>query len=330
MRTDSENTGSKEKKTGKKGPTQEKPKVHPLFNKAIEDFSDHLKLELGLSANSISAYQSDLYELAAHKEQPAPKDVTPSFVNEHFGALAAQGRKPATLSRKVSALRRFFAHLIDIGALEKENPVAGYRAPRISRYHPDYLSVEEIERILKATDEDPRLAVRDRMVIELLYGCGLRISELLDLRVGNIEFEAGFVRVLGKGNKQRLVPIGEFARGAVGAYLDSSERRKFPTDSGSPVLVNRSGRPMSRVGLWKRVRHLVLKAGVVKHVTPHTFRHSFATHLLAGGADLRTVQEMLGHADISTTEVYTQVDQGYIVAEHRRHHPRELAGFRRK
>jgi integrase/recombinase XerD len=297
------------------------------FQTAIEDFLQSLKLEHGFSANSISAYRGDLAELCATLRIGSPAKVRPVDLNKYFNHLAGLGRKPATLARKLSAARRFFDHLMERGVV-KQNPAAGYRAPKIARYHPDYLSVEEIERILAAADLDPRLALRDRVVIELLYGCGLRISELLDLKIGSLEFEAGFVKVTGKGNKQRLVPLGKFAGEAVKKYLDSPERSGFPGDSSRYLLVNSRGKRLSRVGLWKAVKRLVVRAGIAKTVTPHTFRHSFATHLLAGGADLRAVQEMLGHADISTTEIYTQVDQGYIVAEHRRHHPRELAGFR--
>ncbi len=296
---------------------------------AIEDFLQHLKLELGLAQNSISAYRTDLLELARQYPNTRPSKITPSDLNNYFGELASRGRRPATLARKVSAVRRFFGHLQERGEVRK-NPTAGYRAPKLARYHPDYLSVGEIEQILEACQFDPKLAVRDRAMIEVLYGCGLRISELSGLRVGDIEFEAGFIKVIGKGNKQRLVPLGEFARQAIERYLDDPTRQKQPGGGSQPIFVNRSGVALSRVGLWKVVRKLVLRAGIAKSVTPHTFRHSFATHLLAGGADLRTVQEMLGHADISTTEIYTQIDQGYIVAEHRRHHPRELAGFRRK
>jgi integrase/recombinase XerD len=303
--------------------------TRPAFSAAIDDFLQSLKLEHGLSANSIAAYRNDLTELSRSLSVDSPSRTKPSDLNHYFNHLAGLGRKPATLARKLSAAKRFFDHLIQRGELT-ENPAAGYRAPRIARYHPDYLSVEEIERILKATELDPKLVFRDRAVIELLYGCGLRISELLDLRIGSFEFEAGFVKVTGKGNKQRLVPLGKYAREAVEKYLDSPERARFPGDSSRFLIVNGRGQRLSRVGLWKAIRKLVIKAGIAKTVTPHTFRHSFATHLLAGGADLRAVQEMLGHADISTTEIYTQVDQGYIVAEHRRHHPRELAGFRRK
>ena len=296
---------------------------------AIDDFLQYLRLEQGLAANSISAYRTDLFELARRYPKSTPAKVTATDLNKHFEELAGRGRRPATMARKVSAIRRFFGYLKERGLLTN-NPAGGYRAPKLTRYHPDYLSVEEIEKILLACQTDPRLEARDRAIIEVLYGCGLRISELTGLKVGDVEFEAGFVKVIGKGNKQRLVPLGEFARQAIEHYLDDPLRCKHPGGGSHPIFVNRLGAALSRVGLWKVIRKLVLRAGVTKAVTPHTFRHSFATHLLAGGADLRTVQEMLGHADISTTEIYTQVDQGYIVAEHRRHHPRELAGFRAK
>lgn len=296
---------------------------------AIEDFLQYLRLERGLAKNSISAYRSDLQELARRYPKSTPAKITPSNLNNYFGELSDRGRRPATLARKVSAIRRLFDYLRERGEVGR-NPAAGYRAPKLARYHPDYLSVGEIEQILQACQADPRLAARDKAMIEVLYGCGLRISELAGLKVGDVEFEAAFLKVIGKGNKQRLVPLGKFAGAAIEQYLDDPLRSKHPGGGSQLVFVNRSGVALSRVGLWKVVRKLVLRAGITKAVTPHTFRHSFATHLLAGGADLRTVQEMLGHADISTTEIYTQVDQGYIVAEHRRHHPRELAGFRRK
>ena len=159
-------------------------------------------------------------------------------------------------------------------------------------------------------------------MLELLYGSGLRVSELINMRLPNIEFEAGFVRVTGKGSKQRLVPLGGYSKKALEEYFESSQKERS-LQSSTLVFPSRSGKPFSRAGIWKIIRNLVLKAGITKKVTPHTFRHSFATHMIEGGADLRTLQEMLGHADISTTEIYTRIDRDYIVAEHRKHHPRE-------
>jgi integrase/recombinase XerD len=294
---------------------------------AIDDFLGYLRLERGLSANSLSAYRTDLRELAVFCGDRSIPNITPSVITRHFGELVQKGRKPATLARKLSSVKHFFAYLKDRDDT-KSNPAEAYRAPRIARYHPEYLTVDEIKRIIDAAGKCKRDPERNRAIIELLYGCGLRISELLDLRLDHVEFEAGFVKVRGKGNKERLVPLGQFAREALEAYLDSDSGR-VRRSGVRLAFVNRQGKRFSRVALWKIVRRLVVAAGVTKHVTPHTFRHSFATHLLEGGADLRVVQEMLGHADISTTEIYTRIDREYIVAEHRKHHPRELAGFRR-
>jgi integrase/recombinase XerD len=199
-------------------------------------------------------------------------------------------------------------------------------APKISRYHPYYLSPKEIETIIDSIDLDKQSGIRDKLIIELLYGSGLRISELINLKLSDIESEAGFIRVTGKGNKQRLVPLGNFARKALEQYLQFKEARKDTENSVNLVIANKKGKSFSRAGIWKIIKKLVAQAGIAKPVSPHTFRHSFATHLLEGGADLRVVQEMLGHADITTTQVYTSIDRDYIVAEHRKYHPRELAG----
>ncbi|HUV30322.1 MAG TPA: tyrosine recombinase [Acidobacteriota bacterium] len=297
------------------------------FEFLIDDFLQHLKLERGLAPNSLAAYRADLKEARQGLRVDDPRLVSPTAVCGHFGNLARLGRKPATLARKISSIKHFFEYLKDI-ALVAENPALAYAAPKISRYHPDYISPGEIDGLINAVSPGSRTAARDRAIIEVLYGCGLRLSELINLKLSYIEFEAGFVRVTGKGNKQRLVPLGDPARQALEAFMDSDQ-----TARAAPfrdlVFVNRTGKPYSRVGIWKVVKRLVRAAGIAKRVTPHTFRHSFATHLLEGGADLRVVQEMLGHADISTTEIYTRIDRDYIVAEHRKYHPRELAGFKR-
>ena len=293
------------------------------FSDLIEDFVQHLRLERGLSANTIAAYRSDLAGFARVTSTVSLETITPSTVTAYFSRLAQQGKRPATLARKISSLKRFFAYQKTAGRI-RENPALAYAAPKISRYHPDYLSPEQIESIIKAIQPKSVSAARDRAIVETLYGCGLRLSELINLQLSNVEFEAGFVRVVGKGNKQRLVPLGRLAREAILTYL---ENRRLPKDGPDPsvIFLNRFGKKFSRVGLWQLIRKLVVRAGISARVTPHTFRHSFATHLLEGGAALRLVQEMLGHADISTTEIYTQIDRDYIIAEHRKYHPRELA-----
>ncbi len=291
------------------------------LDSAIADFLQHLKLERGLSDNTVSAYRQDLEAFAKAVGTKDPSRISGAAVTAYFGGLNKVGMKPSSIARKLSSLRQFFAYLVDSGIVA-ESPVMAYSAPKIARYHPDYLSPRDIESIIKTADSFGQNAKRNRAIIEVLYGCGLRISELIDLKQEDCEFEAGFVRVTGKGEKQRLVPVGSFAKQAVLGYLEN------PRDGivGPTVFANRFGRKFSRTGVWKIVKLMVRRAGIVKRVTPHTFRHSFATHLLEGGADLRVVQEMLGHADISTTEIYTRLDRDYIIAEHRKYHPRELAG----
>ncbi len=298
-----------------------------LSEQLLADYLQHLKLEQGLSQNSISSYERDIKAFLTAVGKVSPTNITQAAVTAYVGSLAKAGRKPSTITRKISSLKQFFKYLLENGAI-KESPTASFSAPRIVRYHPHYLSVNEIERIIGGIETESMAGKRDRAIIELLYGSGLRISELIDLKISDIEMEAGFIRVTGKGSKQRLVPLGEYARKAVDDYWLAREQQKPPVVSNS-VVINKIGKKFSRVGLWKIVRKIVAKAGITKKVTPHTFRHSFATHMLEGGADLRIVQEMLGHADISTTQIYTTIDQDYIVAEHKKYHPRELAGSKR-
>lgn len=290
----------------------------------IEDFLGHLKLERGLADNSVAAYRRDLCEFAQVTAGERMDKIDSRAAGAYLKHLTTHGRKPATIARKLSSLKQFFNYLVDSGSLAT-NPLAALSAPKIARYHPHYLSPREIEQMIECIDLTSIHGRRDRMVIELLYGSGLRISELIDLNLGDIEFEAGFLRVTGKGNKQRLVPLGGCAREAIEHYLTIAPDRK--TETGNNLLLrNDHGRKFSRVGVWKIVKKAVARAGITKPVSPHTLRHSFATHLLEGGADLRIVQEMLGHADISTTQIYTTIDRDYIIAEHRKYHPRELAG----
>lgn len=288
---------------------------------AIQDYLSYLKLERGLSHNTLEAYGRDLTQFSIEASVPAAGQIERRHLNDFVGRLSRQGLKPATIARKLSCVRQFLRYLVKRGELSEKSLIA-MNAPRIARYHPSYLSVEEVARIIDSVDPKSRNGLRNRAILELLYGCGLRISELIHLRWSDIEMEAGFVRVRGKGNKQRLTPLGEYARRSL---LQLDESRSVTAVDSPLVFPNRRGMPFSRVNLWKLVKTAVLRAGIAKSVSPHTFRHSFATHMLAGGADLRVVQEMLGHADISTTQVYTKVDRDYLIAEHRKYHPRELA-----
>ena len=295
----------------------------PLVEEHIADYLSYLKVERGLADQTISSYRIDLKEFTDSLNKKAVKSITPSEAVNYISLLNQQARKPSTIARKISSLKRFFGYLVNTGTLS-DNPFASLSAPKISRYHPNYLSPKEIEQIIDKIELTSKNGIRDKMIIELLYGCGLRISELINLKLSDMEFEAGFLRVTGKGNKQRLVPMGEYARKSIEKYLISYDHKKLQRSS-NLLIYNNMGGELSRVGLWKIIKKRVLEAGITKQVSPHTFRHSFATHLIEGGADLRIVQEMLGHADITTTQIYTRIDREYIIAEHRKYHPRELA-----
>jgi integrase/recombinase XerD len=287
----------------------------------IDDYLQHLKIQLGLAHNTIDSYRRDLAEFQAVSQLADLTEAKPAVLSAYLKRLVTAGRKPSTIARKISSLRRFYAHLLSQKLIES-NPTSGLSAPRIARYHPGHLTVQEVDRIIEAIDTGKLVGLRDRAGVELLYGCGLRISELAHLKLTDIEFEAGFVRVWGKGNKQRLVPLGGCAKSAVEGWI-AKMPEVLDRDKSELLFPSRRGRPFSRVGVWKIVKKLAQQAGITKTVTPHTFRHSFATHLIDGGADLRVVQEMLGHADISTTQIYTTLDREYLIAEHKRYHPRE-------
>ncbi|MFH2048416.1 MAG: site-specific tyrosine recombinase XerD [bacterium] len=300
----------------------------PLVEEHIADYLSYLKVERGLADQTISSYHVDLKEFTDSLNKKTVKSITPGEAVHYISLLNQQARKPSTIARKISSLKRFFGYLVNTGTLS-DNPFASLSAPKISRYHPDYLSPKEIEQIIEKIELTSKNGVRDKMIIELLYGCGLRISELINLKLSDMEFEAGFLRVTGKGNKQRLVPMGEYARKGIEEYLNKEAPKKNQNNT-NLLIYNNIGNKLSRVGLWKIIKKRVLEAGITKQVSPHTFRHSFATHLIEGGADLRIVQEMLGHADITTTQIYTRIDREYIIAEHRKYHPRELGRAKNK
>ncbi len=295
-----------------------------MLENYLENFIQHLNYELGLSANSLSSYESDLRIFFAATKSRNYKDIKASDINNYISSLNTAGKKPATIARKISSLKRFFNFICESDKTFK-NPTKTFTAPKIVRYHPPYLDPSEIKLIIERIELKTVLDFRDATVIELMYGSGLRISEITNININDIEKEAGLIKVTGKGQKQRLVPLGGYAVEAIDKLLFELEKTK-PNRSHNFLICNKLGQPLSRIGLWKAIKKRVINAGITKKVTPHTFRHSFATHLLEGGADLRTVQEMLGHADISTTQIYTNLDRNYIVAEHKKYHPRELGG----
>jgi integrase/recombinase XerD len=290
----------------------------------IPAFLDHLRFERGLSDPTIEAYRHDVVRLAAFLRQRGRADP-PAVETTDLRAFVLQlkdlGLAPSSIGRNVSAIRTYFGFLL------AENLVVGdpserIQTPRAWRSLPEVLSVAEIEALVEAPDLSHPLAWRDRALLEFGYASGVRVSELIHLEIRNLLLEEGLALVFGKGSKERLVPVGRRAVGAVSLYLRETRPRLEKGRGEGKVFLNARGRPLTRMGVWKILRQHTEAAGITKPVSPHTLRHSFATHLLEGGADLVAVQEMLGHADISTTQVYTHVDRRYLAEVHRSFHPR--------
>ena len=283
----------------------------------FKDYAYYLRIERGLSPNTVAGYHSDV-SLFFSETGLEPKNVTPSDIIDYLSARSDTLSKRSQ-ARLLSAFRSFYDWMILEGEV-KENPCDMVDAPKIGRYLPEVLSVQEVDGIISSVDTSTPQGLRDRAVLEVLYGCGLRVSEAVNLTVSSIYFTEGFVRIIGKGNKERIVPLGDMAREALEAWL---EARPEPCKGYEDVVfLNRFGKSLSRVSMFNMVKKQALEAGVTKEISPHTFRHSFATHLVENGADLRAVQEMLGHESILTTEIYTHIEsaswQGSILA----HHPR--------
>ena len=290
----------------------------------LERFQDFLSLEQGASPRTLEAYLRDVERFATYaltRGAAAPTDADARVLREFVYHLKDLGLSPASIRRNVSAVRGYFRFLVGEGHIVRD-PSERLETPKRWRTLPEVLSVGEVERLLAAPTLDDPLAFRDRALLELAYGAGLRVSEWISLGIRDLLLEDSLVRVFGKGSKERLVPIGRTAVGAVAVYLRELRPRLERGEGRGVLFLNARGQPMTRMGAWKILRKYVDRASIAKHVTPHTLRHSFATHLLEGGADLRAVQEMLGHVDISTTQIYTHVDREYLRSVHRQFHPR--------
>jgi integrase/recombinase XerD len=287
-------------------------------------FNDFISLEQGLSPRTQEAYRRDLARFAEYAEAKgvaAPVDVNARLLREYVYHLKDLGLSPASIRRNVSAVRTWFRFLTGDGIVVRD-PSERLETPKRWRTLPEVLTVDEVQKLLASPTLDDALVFRDRALLELAYGAGLRVSEWITLGVRDLLLENGLVRVFGKGSKERLVPIGRSAIGAVAVYLRELRPRLEKGEGKGILFLNARGRPLTRMGAWKILRGHVDRAGITKHVSPHTLRHSFATHLLEGGADLRAVQEMLGHVDIATTQIYTHVDREYLRQVHRSYHPR--------
>jgi integrase/recombinase XerD len=287
-------------------------------------FADYISLERGLSPRTQEAYQRDLLRFAEYAEAKgaaAPLDISARLLREYVYHLKDLGLSPASIRRNVSALRTYFRFLIGDGVVVRD-PSERLETPKRWRSLPEVLTVQEVQTLLASPTLDDTLVFRDRALLELAYGAGLRVSEWISLGVRDLLLQDGLVRVFGKGSKERLVPIGRAAIGAAAVYLRELRPRLERGEGKGVLFLNARGRPLTRMGAWKILRGYVKRAGITKHVSPHTLRHSFATHLLERGADLRAVQEMLGHVDIATTQIYTHVDREYLRKVHRSYHPR--------
>lgn len=298
------------------------------WDRALRGFRMHLKLGRSLSDRTIAAYLGDAAKLRRYAEALSPPLAPVSLNAEHLRAFmqasARTGIATTSQSRLLSALRMLYRSLLLDKAIA-EDPTELLESPRLGRKLPTFLSVAEVDAISDAVDLSRPLAHRDRAIIETLYGCGLRVSELCGLRISRITAQEGFVRVIGKGDKERLVPIGSEALHWIDLYR-RHERDRLPVERAAEdiLFLNARGGALSRIAVFKLVKALAARAGVAKEISPHTFRHSFATHLVEGGADLRAVQEMLGHASITTTEIYTHLDREYLRSNIMRFHPRAV------
>jgi integrase/recombinase XerD len=290
----------------------------------FEQFQDYLTFERGLSERTVSAYTRDLarwLDFVTDTGASSPQEVDTGLLRAWVFDLKDAGLAATSIRRARSAVRTYFGFLLAEGAIEAD-PTDRLEAPKADRKLPDFLSRDEIERLLDAPDPTHALYWRDRAVLEFLYATGVRVSELVDLPLSSLDLEDGFALVFGKGSKERLVPVGGPAQRALRRYLREVRPTLDTGDGDGRVFLNARGKPIRRESIWALVRDSARRAGIDKTVSPHTLRHTFATHLVEGGADLAAVQELLGHADISTTQIYTHLDRAYLRDMHRRFHPR--------
>ena len=292
------------------------------FDGALDDYIQHLRVERGLSKHTVEAYARDLVRFGARlaEENVSLDEVDETQVAGYLVTLSQEGLSARTQARALSSVRGFFRFLVQEGHQQRD-PTELLEGPRLLRKLPDILNRDEVVRLLDAPAGSKPNRIRDRAMLHMMYAAGLRVSELIELDLGDVNLEEGFVSTLGKGNKRRLVPIGSHARAAVVEYL-AEVRPKWARPASRACFVTARGKTMTRQCFWGLVKKYARAAGITKPISPHKLRHSFATHLLAGGADLRSVQTMLGHADISTTQIYTHVSGDHLRKMHERYHPR--------
>lgn len=296
------------------------------WNSSIKGFKSYLKLERSLSKNSIEAYIRDIEKLVHYfeykKQKPSISDVQTKDIKEFLQWVTELGMTASSQARVLSGVKAFFKYLV-IEEIIKNDPAAIIETPKLGRKLPDTLSLAEINEIIDAIDASTAEGMRNKAILETLYASGLRVSELVNLKLSDVYFEIDFIKVTGKGDKERFVPMGTTAKKLIKIYIDEVRvHQKIKKGEEDLLFLNRRGSRLTRVMVFTIIKRLAIKAGIKKSISPHTFRHSFATHLVEGGADLRAVQEMLGHESITTTEIYTHLDRNYLKETIISFHPR--------
>lgn len=296
-----------------------------MLNEALDDFFHFSQIEKGLAENTLSSYELDLTNYCNYIQKvvqaPSWREVTRSDIISFLHALKDDGKSTATISRNISSIRSFHQFLIREKICDHD-PALHIKLPRKERKLPDVLSEKEVTLLLNTVHGDTPLKIRNEAMFELAYATGLRVSELITLNVSDVHLTMGFVQCMGKGARERIVPMGDIAKRKIETYLGQARGKLVKQSTEQTLFVNHHGRPLTRQGFWKILKTAVREAGITKTITPHTLRHSFATHLLENGADLRIVQELLGHSDISTTQIYTHVTKTRLKDMYDAYHPR--------
>jgi len=294
------------------------------FDEKTADFAHYLTVEQGLARNSVASYTQEVREFATYLQQHQVADfqaVDRVTVMTYLANLTAAGKARNSVIHAVSALRKLYRYLVQTHQVTT-NPMANVAAPKHAEHLPAVLTVAEVDRLLAAPDTSDKYGIRDRAMLEVLYATGLRVSELVHLKLGDLHLEMGLLQTLGKGDKERIVPIGDVASDWITRYLRDSRPVLLKHRTSPYLFLNAHGGGLSRQAIWQKIKRYVALADIQKDVTPHTLRHSFATHILENGADLRVVQELLGHADITTTQIYTHISKKRLTAVYDRYHPR--------
>ncbi len=290
----------------------------------VDSYYSYLAVIKGLSKNTLESYIRDCKKFILYLKKDNVFELSKikhSHILDFLTELKYKKSKPRTIARYIVSIKQFFKYLL-IEKIITEDPTINIRTPKLSVSLPDILSLQEIEQLLESPDDSTNIGQRDSTMLEVLYGTGIRVSELINLQLNGLNFDLGYIMVMGKGSKERIVPLGSIALRKIKSYVEYGRNALLKDKSSDYLFLNRNGKRMTRQGFWKNLRQYVIKSGINKTVTPHTIRHTFATHLLERGADLRTIQILLGHSDISSTQIYTHIDVKRLKDIHAKHHPR--------